>query len=306
MKKKITLLTVLIILAALLAALYFVILKPQKDAETDAKETSENETSETDAAITVHSYGESPAGIAYTLDDGTEISFSCKDGAWSYDGDAEFPVTQVTLNEIAKNLAKIKATRVIEIADGETAESYGLTDTSRTVKLTSDDGKTDVYKIGSFLFADEYCYVENEGKIYICESTIADNTVKVLNDYLTLGAMELAAKLKKVVLDGKEVDSDLNKVADIYNQIVLVDAVDYKNKEKYGFDGTQHVITVTRTETNDVTDESGAKVSSVGSEADFTFEAVVDEAGNSYIMLEGDPLIYRAPNLDKLFEVLGE
>lgn len=304
MKKKLYTLIILVVCIGILAAAYFLILRP-KQAE-DAEKQSEAEADSAESSVTVHSYGEGPVGIAYTTEDGSEISFSSENGVWKYDGDDEFPVTQVTLNEMAKNLAEIKATRVLSGSETEELSSYGLGDGAEKVTLISKDGNKDDYIVGTCNSSGGTCYVLNEDTIYLCDTALADNCGKGLYEYLTgKDGWTPLVGVKKILVDDTLYEGDpVTKAADKYNSILLTGIADYKNREEYGFDGSQMRITMTYTATSDVTDESGVKISSVGSDVDFTFEASV-KGEETYVMFDEDSLIYTVLNFGDFLAELG-
>ena len=125
-----------------------------------------------------------------------------------------------------------------------------------------------------------------------------DSTIVTATNYELSAALDTqtfprieAADIISVTVNGQEANKDG------YSSLSVGVAEDYKDAEKYGFDGTENKVTVKYNET--YTDESGASGTSVDVEKEFNFSYVTKDAEH-FIMFEDDPIIYRGLGIEAL------
>ena len=91
-----------------------------------------------------------------------------KDGDWTYDDDADFPVDPEQIEVLLSYFDEMGAAFVIE--DAEDLGQYGLDDPSCTIDITTDDGETTVL-LGDYSSMDSQRYVSiGDGNVYLVAS----------------------------------------------------------------------------------------------------------------------------------------
>lgn len=111
--------------------------------------------------------------ISYDYE-GEELSFSKKEGRWSYDGDALFPVKQEGLDTLAGTVSKLLAVRRLE--NGADLSAYGLTEPSRRISVTGEDGKAVILLGASTEAGDYYALLEGESTPYLIDPALFEET----------------------------------------------------------------------------------------------------------------------------------
>lgn len=227
---------------------------------------------------------------------GTALSFSCKSGQWSLDSDPEFPLTQNILTTMISDVALIKATR--KLSDSEDPSVYGFDVPSLTVRFKTTDSEY-YFEIGDSNSYNGGYYLRYNGEIYVTDETIVTTFSKNLYDYLTTTDLPELENIVSFTIDSKEItDADtVNTLSQAFMEIKRGNVADYRSKESYGFDGTEHKVLVKYQKDNAVTDSNGNAISTVTGEYSYSFEfSQLDD--NYYIMLADDSLIYSAEGLD--------
>lgn len=108
----------------------------------------------------------SVTALSWSVDDGA-FSFH-KDGDWTYDDDADFPVDPEQIEVLLSYFDEMGAAFVIK--DAEDLGQYGLDDPSCTIDITTDDGETTVL-LGDYSSMDSQRYVSiGDGNVYLVAS----------------------------------------------------------------------------------------------------------------------------------------
>jgi hypothetical protein len=163
-KKRTQLLTAVGLLILLLLALLGVSLANQ--AADQAQE-------EADAAAVIYlPLGETPVELAFTGTDGTALDFVSNDGVWACAADADFPLSQTTVESIASTLEGMTATK--SFSPGEELSSYGLEEPTHRLTLTDANGTQTTLLLGdSAPDGSSYAMVEGaEDTLYTVSSTL--------------------------------------------------------------------------------------------------------------------------------------
>lgn len=176
-RKSVTLISALVLLAALCGA-YYGIQKYSAEQEKKAQEESESEV--------VELFSEDSTSITKLkfIIEKTEVVFEKENDIWYKEDESEFPVDQDILTDAANSISSV--TSEIEIDDVEDLEQYGLDDPSNTITITTEDGVETIFKIGSENESVNQYYVEKgdeKNKVYLVDSTIIDPFMKTLYEY---------------------------------------------------------------------------------------------------------------------------
>ncbi|MGN0382745.1 MAG: DUF4340 domain-containing protein [Eubacterium sp.] len=97
--------------------------------------------------------------------DGTELSFTQKDGIWTYDGDESIDIDEDALNKMLLNVESISKEN--EIDNPEDLSQYGLDEPSNTIKFVVDKETYTLYTGNENSMTEEY-YIMLDGstKVY--------------------------------------------------------------------------------------------------------------------------------------------
>ena len=281
MSKRVKNLIVLSLVVALLVFAYIFVSRVNSSEDTEEQ---------TDSTITLCEFDETQIQSFHYKTESDELTFNQTGGVWYYEGDESFPVTQNTLSEMAESVATVNATRKLD--NPEDISNYGLDEPSLVVDITSND-KTYSFSVGDYTaYTSEY-YVLYEDDVYLMDSTLTETFSKDLYDYLTTSSLESFDEIVSFTIDENSITDEekVSELSDSYENLTLGSVADYKNKEEYGFDGTEHKVTITYNVKTDVTDDSGNTTSTITNTLTYTFSyAYVNDI--SYIMPEGDELIY--------------
>ena len=118
--------------------------------------------------------------LSWTNGEGT-FSFT-KDGTWTYDGDAAFPVDAEKINGLLEQFAFFAAAFTIE--DVDDYAQYGLDEPVCTINITVGEESYTI-KLGDFSKMDEQRYVSiGNGKAYLVEHDPLDEFDAVLRDMI--------------------------------------------------------------------------------------------------------------------------
>ena len=136
-------------------------------------------------------------GLSWTND--AQYSFAKEESGWVNADDADFPVDQDALSELAERLATMEATR--KLTGVETLEDYGFGEDSFRVTARWSDGESTVYILGDETpFADGY-YARidgEEGVVYTMSSSLSAmfaETAMDLAKWEEIGSVETATTL---------------------------------------------------------------------------------------------------------------
>ena len=287
MNKRLGKLLILILVVAALVVCVVLI------GKTKAKDDDTSDDKTADAAITV--FDLSPSDIThltYTNKGEETLSFSAQNGQWSYDGDPQFPLSQNSLDSMTQAFCGLEASRVLD--ENEAYSEYGLDDPRLLIEIEAGDKKISV-AVGNYNSYTSGYYTLTEGKIYVTDSSLINSFGNSLFDFLTTTELPKLENVNSFVVDGNVIDDEetVASLAESYSSLGRGEVADYRDKEKYGFDGTEHIVTVNYTVETEVTDAEGQSSTTVKSDGSFTFTfASVD--GTSYLMLQDDDLVYHA------------
>lgn len=279
-KKSIRLILLLILLCAAVAIFFLV---------GGGKEEEKNESSveKEVTQIAVPDEGVSVTGISYKNDKG-EYSFALADGVWVYEDDKEFPLSAKYTDNLERAVTNINVTRDITDEGGNEAD-YGFDASAVTLSLDYSNGDKKDFIIGNSCTGGNY--LKHDGRIYVVLSGLASACSYDIYDMVDTGSLIIlnSDKVLSVTVDGNEyTDTEKVKAVCYEHQFININSVvDYKNAEKYGFDGTEHTVTYKYTTVTYTEDTNQA----IDKEVEYTFR-FAEKNGNEYLMLPGDSFIY--------------
>lgn len=339
MKKGITLIVLLLVLAALIVG-YVVYGNYAANQPTD-------EEPETDTTVEILSLDKSSiVSIEYTYENELVSLVKNEDG-WQWADDADFSLDQTFPEEMAAALSALTAKR--EIADTLDNESdFGLDVPSMVVNFKTESGQEYAYTIGNYNSVAEgyYAKISNKSKIYLTSSnagmefeyflldmaesgmlpnveaeSIVDVEIKggeVDRTVTTDGAgaefysepyayFTLDSNGKKVAVDGIAGAEFIGSVADL----VVGSAIDFKpdaeKLEGYGLseDSRIKLDVIYQKEVKSDTDDSSLSVTTNESYSVYIGRVLGDEGNQYYATFEDSYLIYDVDGGDELFEKLS-
>ena len=295
-KKTVKLVSAVVVLGVLCAAYEGVNFYVTSQEE---KETEENDTS----VDLVSLEADDITAVSFTADQ-NEVEFDKKDDSWTEKSEANFPVTQDTVDSAVKGVASLTADQ--EISDVEDMSQYDLDNPQNTITLTTADGDTSL-QIGMESSNNQY-YVKKEDddkNVYLVSSSSIEPFMGTLYDFAESGTFPsvTSATITDVKVDkenGYEITQDADNLfwnvsdgkttekADTTKAGTVTSAigslaydkfVDYNctDDSKYGFDDPYAVITVKYTEEEAVeSDEDSEESTDADTEESTTDEAAAD------------------------------
>ena len=340
MKKGITLIVLLLVLAALVVG-YVVYGNYVANQPTDEEET------ETDTTIEILTLDEnSIVSIEYTYENELVCLVKSED-EWQWADDADFPLDQTFPEEMVSALAKLTAKR--EIADTLDNESdFGLDMPMMVINFKTEGGQEYAYTIGNFNSVAEgyYAKISNKSKIYLTSShegmefeyflldmaeagtlpnitaeSIVDVEVKGEDANRTVTTDSAGAEFysepyayftldsngKKIAVDGVAGAEFIGSVADL----VVGSAIDFKpDTEKlsaYGLSEDKRIKldVIYQKEVKSDTDDSSLSVMTNESYSVYIGKTTDGDGNKYYATFEDSYLIYDVEGGDKLFEKLS-
>ncbi len=285
--KKFRSLIIGVVVLALLIGAYFLVTELTREEPVVTPEAEE-------IVVADDSVTDEVVLIAYSNDLG-DVNFSKSTGAWTYPADPTMPVSQSYVDTMAESLIKVTALRDITGQGDESA--YGFDEPTLELTVGTRGGKTRIYIVGAFNDVSEGYYLKFEDKVYVIDSTIVDACSHNLFEAIPVGSLEAieADSIISLTVNGEEVP---NKAG--YPNIGISSVENYKDKENYGFDGSENKVTVTYNADSDVTDENGNVTSSVTTQRSYSF-SYAEKDGLTYVMLPDDVCIYNATGTTALF-----
>lgn len=231
--------------------------------------------------------------FAYSTELG-DMNFTKMSGSWTYPSDSTMPVNQEFVQAIADAFTKVVATR--EIVGGDES-AYGFDEPTLEASVCTRTGHTRVYVVGAKNDMSGGYYLKHDDRIYMVDSTLVDATAYSLFDAIPVGSLETieADSITSLTVNGEEVPNMAG-----YTNIGITTVENYKDKENYGFDGTESKAVVTYSVESDITDENGNVTSTVTTEKTYSF-SYVEKDGMAYVMLPDDVCIYNATGTEALF-----
>ncbi len=274
-----------IVVLALLIGAYFLVTNLNKEEEAPVEEPEE--------IVVIDDSLDGVMTFAYTTDLG-DINFTKMSGSWAYPSDQTMPVNQEFVQKIADAFTRIVATR--EIVGGDEA-AYGFDEPTITATVCTRTGHTRIYTVGSKNEMSGGYYLKYSDRVFMIDSTLVDTVTVSLFDAIQAGKLEAieADAITSLTVNGEEVP---NKAG--YANIGITTVENYKDKENYGFDGTEKKAVVTYNVESDITDENGNVTSTATVEKTYSF-SYVEKDGMAYVMLPDDVCIYNATGTEALF-----
>lgn len=299
MKKRVLTLVIVVIVLGLLIGAYFIIGNLQKEDDTASEDTTQTIT-------VISSSPDNATALSYASKNG-KASFTL-DGTWVYDGDKEFPLSQTKFQDMLDSATKVEAKRDIT-EEAQTDDSvYGFDAPTLTLTVSYNDSTKDELVFGMYNDTLSSYYLKYRDKIYLTGSDTVDAFDKELYDLLDTTNLETISEdsVKSYTKNQTVITSDSDSerfeaLKSAYTSLSVGDVADYKNPEKYGFDGTQTKITVEYTETSEVTAEDGSTSTSADVTHQYFFE-LASKDGKTYIRLPDDDLIYNVTGADEFLK----
>ena len=136
------------------------------------------------------------------------------DGAWSLDGEANFPLKQDVADELASDIAALEATHTV--TGGADAADYGLDEPSFTVTVENDSGDTLVYQMGAKndVTGEYYLRFSENDAIYTIATSLATTFNYDRASLLDAPVIPSLDGATRLVIAGTEADVDQAYYAD--------------------------------------------------------------------------------------------
>ena len=117
--------------------------------------------------------------LAWNYED-TQAAFACEDGEWTCETDAQMPVDQDLLAEIAENLSQITSDKMVE--EVQSLGVYGLSDPAYSITVRTADETYEI-AVGDETFSDGEVYISNgDGYVYLTDAGLVDDISYTLLD----------------------------------------------------------------------------------------------------------------------------
>lgn len=259
------------------------------------------------------------------------LAFEKKDGTWTYNDDANFPVDQ---DKIAERLKLFKEFGVaFEIEDVDDYGQYGLDDPECTITLEADDETYEI-SLGDYSTMDSQRYVSiGDGNVYLVKNDPMDsfnvtidalvkndeipnfNQVEKISEIKVSGSTSLDAKYKEndglsdneddiyfVNKDKEEQPLDTNLVKTYLNNVNALNLGTYvtynttdEELAKYGLDEPQYNLEVKYTpKSEDSSEDSGDSTDSEAgsSEKTFILHVSAKQDDKAYVRIGDSKIIY--------------
>ena len=141
---------------------------------------------------------DSVTALSWTYDE-TTLSFH-RDDVWQYDDDAEFPVSDSSMDTLLEEFQDFAATFTIENADD--LSQYGLDEPICTITLTADD-QTYTVKLGDYSTMDSQRYVDiGDGNVYLAASDPLDTYDVELKDLIANDSVPEFDAINQIAFSG--------------------------------------------------------------------------------------------------------
>ena len=118
--------------------------------------------------------------LSFTGTDGSDLSFTRADDAWTWNGDETFPADQDALDALAEDLGHLAAVRVFDEPDA--LEHYGLDEPALSCTAANADGDVVTVLLGGDVDGNTYAMVEGETRVATVASTLSDQLQVSLMD----------------------------------------------------------------------------------------------------------------------------
>ena len=178
MKKLITILILLGVLAALLLA-YTLLSKKNNTDDTDIGDTA----AESDVIFLQQSDSKNITGIEYSYQNNTVRLQRTDDNLWQAADDPAYPLGQDKPKAMADAVATVAAYRLIDSTGSRFAE-YGLESPKNQIRVSYADGSEITYRIGSYVSYTKtyYLNIEGQNEVYTVSGALLDYFAFSLSD----------------------------------------------------------------------------------------------------------------------------
>lgn len=136
---------------------------------------------------------------------GTENSFTKKDGTWYWDADKSFPLNANYLTKLANTLNGLVPVQIIK--DGDTLSAYGLDRPSVILTATAKDGTKNTFALGGEAVnssGNYYLMVNgNSSKIYVVDTTLHEELSTGVLSMMQLPELPILQKGQLTTLEVK-------------------------------------------------------------------------------------------------------
>lgn len=309
-KRLISLIALVVVLAAVFAAYYAVTHAPKDDGSGDFVSPYTSVISEKSTDLVKLSYKVGKADV---------LEFVYKDYVWSYTGDADFPVNQYTLNEMASAVSSITAMR--ELEGGDNGE-YGLGEDALFIAAEYSNGNTYEITVGDKNSFNSYTYLKDKnGKVFMfTDDKLSEKVSMTLEQVMQLDDPQADVDTNYLVsLDVSDGAGRTNVISDTAgmrqfmdqsDKYTCLDWVSYAMTEEkfseYGISADSARLTIRYKAAKAVTDASGNDTTIREENAyEIIFGNRVtapDENGNDaefvYYTVTGSSILYKAPLAD--------
>ena len=161
----------------------------ENDAESEDEDAEETE--EASAEESSETEEDGPVSLAFH-----------KDGEWSYDDDAAFPVDEEAILNLLETFREFEADFTID--DVEDLSQYGLDDPIATIHITADGQDYDISLGGySSLDAERYLSI-GDGKVYLAAVDPLDSYTVTLSDLILNDDIPDVSEAEEVSFSGSE------------------------------------------------------------------------------------------------------
>lgn len=217
----------------------------KKEAELAAEEAAANAVT----LIAEYDYT-TTTKLSYQAQGSDFLTFTQSAGVWSYADDANFPLNQTIVAQMAAAIAQIGVDTTI--TEGTEAD-YGLDNPAYTIKVEYAGGSTHTYKIGDYNSFNDAYYFSMDGAMYMVASGLLPYFQYELNDLLALDTVPKTDWTDNnyvneiTVTDGEKsniIADDVGKTEVLakIGAVSLTNCADYyadeEEKLAYGLDGT--------------------------------------------------------------------
>lgn len=293
MKKRFTVLIILIAVLALSLIVYFV------TSQTANRNTTPPMTIDTSPIMIAEDDPSTIVGLAYEYNGQTlEFEFSDIAYKWYYVTERNFPLEQTYLQTMASVISSMAVNRVVEETRDNFAQ-YGLNEPYLTISATFKPEKEDAYRreyhVGNFNeFNDTYYFnVEGTDIVYTIAGAFTPYFEYELLD-LAIGDVMPLFNTAGFEIDSCEVDGEvitdaemLKGIANAFAKLILDRPIAFESIETFTN------IVIEYTESVSVTNEDGSITTSVPVPRTFTCQfGKINENGKTYFTVNDSGLVY--------------
>lgn len=227
---------------------------------------------------------------------GSNLSFTKKNGKWYYTKNKDYPLIQSSINSIVSPFQNMEAVR--KLGKGDSLSDYGLDHPSYTIHVKDKGGNRTTFYIGNETGDNYYLTIDDKSTIYTISSNSISSLSSSLSDLIKTDSFPALStgNLKKVVItkNGKATiysstskKNSLDGIAGGLGVFTFGDCQNYavKNSElsKYGLD-TKKRISVDITYKDTTTKKKKSLTLYIGS--------MDQKKKNYYVKLKNSRMVY--------------